>query len=119
MDGREEQTVVLEDDFCIFEDIQDSNPEQSGMQGSSTSSASVKTDTSKSKKGGLKSRCTYWGYSDHVNDSDRGRERSREGGRERGRERGREGHEGLEFDAREGEHNSIIGVIHCTARTAS
>ena len=68
------------------------------MQGPSSSTSSVKTDTSQSSKGGLKSRCTYWGYSDHVTDSDRGGEVSSV----RGRERCKEGDEGLEFDAREG-----------------
>jgi hypothetical protein len=97
MDGREKEIIALEDDFCIFEEIQNSNSEQSGMQGSSSSGSSVKTDTSQSNKGGLQSRCTYWGYSDHVTDSDRVGEGSRGGS-----EQGREWDEGLEFDAREG-----------------
>lgn len=106
MEGRDKQIIAVEDDFCIFEEIQNSDPEQSGMQGPSSSSSSVKTGTSQSSKGGLKSRCMYWGYSDHVTDSDRGGEGCSEGSRERGGERsrgsGREGDEGLEFDAREG-----------------
>ena len=100
MTGNEIQIKVdYRKDYCFFEEIQNNNSTQTGIQ---DPSSSVSTENTKQLKKSVRKRksCVYWGYSDYDHIVDRGR------GRYRGR--GREGEEVLEFDAREGKTVKII-----------
>lgn len=92
MAGNEIQIKVdFRKDYCFFEEIQNTNSTQTGIQ-DPTSSVSTDSTTQLKKSVRKRKSCVYWGYSDYDHTLNRGR----------GRGRGREGEEVLEFDAREG-----------------
>ena len=83
--------VKVRGDFCIFEEIQNTNSSQTGIHDPSSSQNTDNTSQSKDKTSErMRRSCIYWGYSDDGSTIDRSRKR------------GEEGEEGLDFDAREG-----------------